>query len=191
MSRKIYLIAESREDANVIQALVQAKGFSIRIEWLRLTGGSGGIDRMLAQLEDLIEAALEVKDEQDCIAVCHDKDLLTKPERRKQVHDKIDALCAGNRYRPHVYLIIPDDAIESWLLADHGLCHWLEEKPQNWDGQPDPKAEFKRRLDKKHLKWQGADRAKVLAHLDGSGDKKSPSMQAALTHLVNAPCAKR
>jgi hypothetical protein len=33
------------------------------------------------------------------------------------------------------------------------------------------------------MKWQGRDRDKVLAQVDGTGDKHSPSMKAAAEHL--------
>jgi hypothetical protein len=34
------------------------------------------------------------------------------------------------------------------------------------------------------------DRAKILNHLDGTGDQHSPSLREAITHLENAPCVK-
>ena len=38
------------------------------------------------------------------------------------------------------------------------------------------------------MKYQGADREKVFAKLNGDGDKFSPSMRDALEHLKDATC---
>ena len=75
------------------------------------------------------------------------------------------------------------------MLSDTGLCEWLEIQLRNWDEQRKPSDELRRMLqDKKKMKYQGADRAKVIAKLNGDGDKFSPSMREALEHLKDAPC---
>ncbi len=131
---------------------------------------------------------ISIKHSKDCVAVLHDADEQTEPER--QLYEKIRLVC--ERFKKHVVHVIAKDEIEAWLLADEGLCQWLSIRARNCDGQKRPSDELKRLVQQKKqpMKYQGPDRAKVLAHVDGSGDKYSPSMREALEHLKNAPCVK-
>jgi hypothetical protein len=185
MSPAIWLIAEDQDDAQLVRALIQKRGLSITVRHVQMEGGSGGISRLAAQLEKLIQGAIRKRQSGDCVAVLHDADKQTQPDRT--VYNKIEAIC--KKYQTDVTLVFAYDAIESWLLADAGLCQWLETKPKNHDKTPKPKDVLRSLLQhKKRMKWSGPDRDKVLAHIDGSGDRCSPSMKKAVAHLKELPC---
>ena len=188
MTGSIYLIVEDRSDIQIVKAILQARNISVQIVPLAPSGGRGGVSRLAAQIEDLIQSAIKSKKPNDCIAVLHDADNLTRPHDRAD-YDKIRQIC--EKYKRDVVLVIAHDTIESWLLADSGLCKWLSEKPRNWDTQAKPKDSLSSLLDRKNKgKYQGGNIAKILAKLDGSGDNHSPSMKSAMQHLHNAPCVR-
>jgi len=92
--------------------------------------------------------------------------------------------------RLNVACIIIHDELESWLLADSGVCKWLEVKPQSHDEQRKPKERLDSQMKKRFpgLRYQGKGRSKLLEQISGDGDQHSPSMRAALKHLDDAPC---
>lgn len=182
----IFLIVEDKNDADVVKAILKARGVSVRIEPLPPSVQTGGIDRLLVELEELIQTAQKRRKKSDCIAVLHDADKHSQPNRT--TYDQIEAIC--EKYL--IKHVVAEDEIEAWLLADAGLSAWLGIKPENWDNRPNPKEKLREIVwqNKKDLKYQGPGRAKVLSHIKGSGDKFSPSLQAALVHLEDAPCTK-
>jgi hypothetical protein len=182
MSPSIWLIAEDLTDAEI----VDRRGLSIRVRLLTPEGNARGIFVLAAQLEKLIRRAIQGKKTGDCIAVLHDADIYTQPDRT--AYERIRATC--QRYQDTVALIVVYDEIESWLLADEGLCRWLGVRPQNCDSQAKPSDRLRTLLQRKRMKWQGRDRQKVLEQIDGTGDRLSPSMQTALSHLEDAPCTR-
>lgn len=185
MSGTIHLIVEDKTDAEVIRAILKAKSISVRINPLIPTGGTGGISRLAAQLEALIRTALEKRQADDCIAVLHDADEQSQSDRT--LYDRIRTVCSS--YRQEVALIVAKDEIEAWLLADESLCRWLGERPGNFDNQHKPSARLNQAVKNKTGKdYAARTRVQVLNELDGSGDKHSPSMSRAMTHLNNAPC---
>jgi hypothetical protein len=187
MSGAIWLITEDANDIEVVRVLLRAKKIFVDVHPLRPARKPGGISRLHEQLEELIQAAKGRKSARDCIAVLHDFDQFSQPNR--ETYTRIKQVC--ERHEKEVVLVIARDEIEAWLLADSGLCKWLEIKPRNCDEKMKPSDELSSLVQsKKKLKWQGADRAKVLAHIDGTGDKFSPSMQEALEHLKDAPCVR-
>ena len=192
MTGRLLLICEDREDSNVIQALIYAKGYKTKVEWQRLTGGSGGIDRLKEQLIDLLTVVIKKRTKRDCVAVFHDADIQTHPLKKQKIHDEIDRICQSDQYKADVYLIVPKDELESWLLADEGFCKWLsDKKAENWDGQPNPSKELNRRhKDKTGHDFGGVYRQKALPHLNGTGEKLSPSLAKALRLLKDAPCTR-
>jgi hypothetical protein len=113
-------MTEDPTDFQVVQALLKAKGLVLRVK--RIGDDQGGITRLADQLEGLIQETLKIKPSEDCIAVLYDADEST--EVKQQAHQKIQQIC--ERYRQQVVLIVAKDEIESWLLADTGLCTWLE-----------------------------------------------------------------
>jgi hypothetical protein len=175
----IHLICEDATDTEVVQAILEKKSLGIQVRHVPMTGRKGGIARLAEELEDLIEKVREIRRRGDCIAVLHDADEHTQPDRRE--YDKVREICQRNK--DDVFLVIARDAIEAWLLADEGLCRWLGIRVQNNDGKARPKAILEGHLKKRKMKWQGRDRAKVLIHIDGSGDQLSPSMREAVSHI--------
>jgi hypothetical protein len=176
----IHLICEDETDADIVKAILQKKLPEVRVSHIPLSGGSGGISRLANQLGDLVERVRELRQKGDCIAVLHDADEHTA--RHRSSDERIKTIC--QKYEHDVYLAIAKDAIEAWLLADEGLCKWLGIRAKNNDEDPRPKDTLRSQLRKsKNLKWQGPDRAKVLAQIDGTGDKHSPSMRSAVSHI--------
>jgi hypothetical protein len=117
---------------------------------------------------------------EDCLVVLHDADELTQPDRT--LYQKIKLTCAAY---PGVIHIVAKDEIESWLLADDGLCKRLEIKPRNWDEVSKPKAELKRLLDKQRINYPSPT---VYKELNGTGDQFSPSMRQAFKQLRERGC---
>jgi len=186
MSGTIWLITEDESDKVIVEALVRKKGFDIQVARLKLTGGSGGVDRLAHQLERLIRDAKDMKKPNDCIVVLHDADIHMQQSNR-QTYEQIRRICKDNK----VTLILARDEIEAWLLADSGICKWLGIRPRNHDEETKPKDKLNSLLDQKHnMKYRERNQEKILAHLNGDGDTHSPSMQEALQHLEDAPCTK-
>jgi hypothetical protein len=183
MSGTIWLITEDETDAEVVERILEKRGLKVRVKRLG-TRNVGGISRLAGQLARLIATAKAQKQANDCIAVLHDEDRHIQPDRTP--YETIATLCKAE----HVAFIIARDELEAWLLADSGVCAWLESNPANWDGKPKPKEELERRMKKKdkHLRYQGKGRQQIMNALNGDGDQHSPSMKTALAHLDNAPC---
>jgi hypothetical protein len=187
MSLTIHLITESKKDESdvqVVRALIKKRGLDIKIQPVEVSGGSGGISRLAEQLETLIKIALLKRKPGDCVAVLHDTDEQTQSART--AYNRIKAIC--KKYQADVTRVVARQAVESWLLADAGLCQWLETKPKPHDKTPKPKDVLNSLLQRKRMKWQGPDRGKVLDHVDGSGDQCSPSMKRAVAHLEESSC---
>lgn len=182
----IHLICEADTDAKIVQAILNKKGFRVKVE--RIGHKQGGLSRMVKDIEVFIKTAIEKRQTGDCIAVLHDIDTHTEPDRRGYIH--IETVC--ERYRKDVVRIPAYNAIEAWLLADEGIAHWLSHpnKPKP-DQISDPKEHLnklvKARTGRDHT---GVIRAEVLSHLDRTGDKHSDSLREALDHLKNAPCVR-
>lgn len=184
MSGTIWLIVEDENDGSVVQIILKKRGIPVAVKILKPSGGTGGISRLAKQLRLLIETAKKQKKATDCIAVLHDYDIHSQQQNR-QPYQQIEQICKAEMVK-HV---VAHDELESWMLSDSGLCEWLEIQTRNWDEQRKPSDELRRMLqDKKKMKYQGADREKVFAKLNGDGDKFSPSMRDALEHLKNATC---
>lgn len=188
MGGTIWLIVEDDTDAEVVKAILHAKGVTVNVNHRTPSSKTPGISQLAKEIDKLIRSVISIKHSNDCIAVLHDADEQVEPER--QLYEKIRIAC--EQCKKHVVHVIAKDEIEAWLLADEGLCRWLDIKAKNCDEQRKPSGELKRLVQQKRrpLKYQGPDRAKVLEHLDGSGDKYSPSMREALEHLQDAPCVK-
>jgi hypothetical protein len=187
VSRTIYLIVEDETDAEVVRAILAKKNSSLRISHLKPAGNSGGLSRLAEDLEKLIKTAIQKRKKGDCIAVLHDADLQTQQNRK--AYDEIKKIC--QKYQQYVRLILAVDEIESWLLADEGLCAYLGEKPRNCDMETRPSDRLKTSVHRKTQKhYQGKTRSQVLSNVDGTGDKHSPSMQKAIAALIEADCLK-
>jgi hypothetical protein len=185
MTATIHLIVEDRRDAEVIRSILRAKKLNIQIR--PMPPKSGGIFRLAKELDNLIQVALHNRESGDCIAVLHDADEQTQVNR--EVYEHIKRICTS--YKKDVVLVVARDELEAWLLADNGVCQWLGIAPKNRDAEKRPSDTLAGLMQSKYkLKYQGSDRAGIFTHIDGTGDKFSPSMQKALQHLENAPCMK-
>jgi thymidylate synthase len=184
----IHLIGEHENDADVVNAILKAMNIDMRAKALKPPGGSGGISRIADNIEALIKTAIQKRQKGDCIAVLHDADVMS--ERRRANHDRIKTVC--EKYREDVKLVIAEDEIEAWLLADEGLCRWLNENPEkSSNNERKPSERLNRAVKRKTGKSTGRMLKQVLAKLDGSGDKHSDSLKKALKHLHNAPCMRQ
>jgi hypothetical protein len=125
----LHVIAESEKDVLILRTIIAKRYPSVT---LRRVGqlAVGGIGRMAKDLKTNIEQALKTCKAGDCIAVIHDLDKLSRPDGRSD-YEKVARICA--EYAEHVILIQAHDEIESWLLADSGICKWLGQNPQNYD----------------------------------------------------------
>jgi len=191
MSGTIWLIVEDKTDGDIVRVILEKRGIKVKSpKVLKPDGARGGISRLAKQLEKLIKTIRDnpqFNSKRDCIAVLHDWDENTQQSNRKHYKD-IERICTKFK----VKLIIARDEIESWILADSGVCEWLDLPLDNRDTVRKPSDELSRLMQKKYrMKYQGADRAKVLEELVGDADRHSPSMREALQHLDNAPCVKK
>lgn len=186
MSGRLWLIVEGKYDGDVVQAILAKHpnyhDLARRIEIVKPSGGSPNLSRLAAQVEKLIKSIQRAKN--DCIAVLHDQDANAEPHRRKH-YETIHQVCSRHS---HVKLVTACDELEAWLLADEGLCKWLEIKVRGWDEETKPSEKLASLVnDKFRLAYPG-DLDKILPHVDGTGHKKSDSLRDALAQLIDAPC---
>lgn len=183
----IHLICEADSDANIVRAILKAKGFRVRVERIPMRSKQDGLSWLVKDVEILIKTAIKKRQPGDCIAVLHDVDEHQEPDRRR--YKEIETTC--QKYRNDVVRVIARDEIEAWLFADEGICQWLEIKPDKPDGIPRPSERLNSLVKSKTgHDHTGSIRAKVLSYLDGTGDKHSESLREALEHLKNAPCVR-
>lgn len=186
LTSTIYLIVEDKTDGEVVKTIIRKRSIPVRIEVRFPSGGSGGISRLAAQLERLIETAKAEKTKHDCVTVLHDLDI-HQQQINRQSYEHIEKTCRDKG----VKLVIAHDEIESWLLADSAMCGWLKIEPRSWDNERKPKRALIRLLKKeKGINYESPARKKVFDHLDGTGDRFSQSMQDAVKKLYDAPCMK-
>lgn len=152
MSSTVWLICEDESDYRIFRGIVDKRKIPVTVKWLK---SSGGLNRLAAELDQLIRVAqsrkIERSSSNDCIVVLHDADEQTQPDRR--VYKQIEAIC--KRYSQDVIHMVARDELESWLLADEGISRWLQMKPQNWGGKKRPSDELNNLLKKKGIKNQG------------------------------------
>ncbi len=152
MNPTIWLIAEDKTDFEVMRQIFKKKGFQGAFKLVKPSGGSGGIGRLRQQLLTLITVTRNDKNWRngDCIVVLHDLDAHV-PNRNNVQFAAIAALCKAE----NVVHLIADDKIEAWMLADRGLCDFLEIAAKAWDGRPEVKRDLDRCLRRKNLTYQG------------------------------------
>jgi hypothetical protein len=190
MTITLHLIVEDENDAAIIRAILLKRQLDIRVIDYPPTKSGGGISRLAKEITRHIATAKRklLENPKGCIAVLHDLDQTRQQENRK-LYDDIEQICK----RENIVLVIARDELESWLLADAGVCRWLsdEVRPRNWDGETKPNRELDRLMRKhKDKGYEGTERGKVIAAIDGSGDKYSESMRQAIMQLYTAPCMK-
>jgi len=188
------LISEGRSDAVILQKILDQKHIQVQIKSVTPSGG-GGIAQLAQDLEVLIDAIMKQKKHGDCVVVLHDADV-TRPmsDSHRKHYAYIDNICLSQKYRDTVTLIIANDELEAWLLADTKLCKWLGVKPKtNCDSLEKPKDDLDRLIRKRSdnkMRWSERFWADILGNIDGTGDKLSASMRNALNLIKDLPCAK-
>jgi hypothetical protein len=187
VSGTVYIIVEGRTDGEIVKAILQQRYPKLRVETIKPTGNKPNLSRLATQLEELIKTALAKCSDHDCIAVLHDADKHVQPDRADYEH--IQEIC--KQYASQIKLVVAHDEIEAWLLADSGLCQWLNQTPRGYDGERQPSLILHHWLDKaKKPRYREENLPRILKNLEGDGDKHSPSMREALKHLENAPCTR-
>lgn len=186
MSGTLFLIVEGKKDEIIVRSFLRHHFPQLRVICLMPTHPN--ISRLAAQIDELFRTALAKCRRNDCIAVLHDLDQLSRPTGR-QDYDQIETFCrVHNTELTHILAV---DEIESWLLADSGLSHWLQQNTRNFDNQQQPSKILERWLDSNpgRLKYNimSLERS-IIRNLSFDGDHRSPSLKDALGHLENAPC---
>jgi len=185
LSGIIYLIVEDATDCELIRAILSAKKISVQVKPIISPGKTGGISRLSSKIDDLIRDAKTRLKEHDCIAVLYDADQHTDPNQTHQ--KKIVESCKQHKIKH----IPAQDEVEAWVLADSGVCKWLNQKQKNWDEARKPKDTLDTWLkNNRKPSYYSGGRQDVLKNLVGDGDKYSDSMRAALKLLEGAACLK-
>lgn len=191
----VWIIAEDEHDYIVIKKLIEKhlyeEGRTVSIQKIKLGGNAGGIGRMAQQLDKLIKTKIGDKDwdkDKDCIVVLHDAD---KGEPRDDSpYRKVAEVCKYHGVKE----IIAHDELESWMLADSGLCEWLGEKTKSkmrlksWDNEPSPKERLIEYLQKFGFDYPGRRFDQIVEQLVGDGHERSRSMQTAFEMLKLLNC---
>jgi hypothetical protein len=186
MAGTIWLIVEGQNDGDIVKAILKCQYPQARVSPLYPTSQAPNLSRLAAQIKKLIQQAIANRKPGDCIAVLHDADQLTRPTDRSD-YERIEQVC--KQYSQDVRLILAKDEIESWLLGDTGFCQWLQIKAQNCDELKQPSLQLASLLDRAEKpKYRLNNLSKLLRYLNGNS--YSPSLQAALRYLENAPCIK-
>lgn len=184
MSGRIFLIVEAERDGRYARAIIQRHYPKVEVRYIT-PGRKQGIGELAKNIERLLIGALEAKGKRDCVAVLHDADETTTPNRN--LHQAIAQAC--RKHKGAVVLVLAKDEIEAWLMADSGVCAWLDRKPKNWDEATQPSETFKSWLDKANKGPYDDDTAAQIAQrLQGDGHQHSPSLTEALRHLNGAVC---
>lgn len=184
----IWLIVEGKKDGDIVRSILKKRYPHIRVRVLEPTGHSPSVSRLAAQVETLLRVAIQRRDQGDCIAILHDADTISRPHNR-QDYERIAE--AHRRHVGQVKLVIAKDEIESWLLADEGLAGWLLKRAGNYDEREKPSEILNGWLDSAGKpKFRLENLLEILSHMNGTGDRHSPSLRDALALLDGAPCAR-
>src|SRR5260370_33416812 len=98
----IWLIVEDSTDADVVKAIVQKRGFPVKIEHVTMENNITGIFRLAGELRKLIETTKARKSVDDCIAVLVDAEY-HKPQQDRTHHEKVRSIC--ETYEDEVILV--------------------------------------------------------------------------------------
>ncbi len=179
---KVVLIVEDDSDGQACRILADKLNSNLALDWLP-ANGIGNIkrrgDRLIKLARDRIAGG------RGCVAVLLDRG--GKDVRRAEPHRTIHRLCQ----QAGVPLLLAVESLEAWLLADAGCATWLRtRRPANADSLPDPKQVVERAYYQKTRRSYTRRARSILAdHADGSALQRSPSLQGALGHLDDSPCA--
>jgi hypothetical protein len=181
MSKVLGLICEDKTDYDVFKTILSKRYPQLTIVYRKTT--QTGINRLVEELENLVRDLQKEYPHLSCIAVLHDADKLSEPNREK--YKRLKAKCEKLK----AIELVARDELEAWLLADSGVCQWLDIPTRNYDTQRKPSeyihSEMKR---KKQMSYQGINRQKLIQQIAGDGDERSPSMKKALVDLQKHNC---
>jgi hypothetical protein len=179
---KVVLIVEDDSDGQACRILMNRLGFNLTLDWLP-ANGIGNIKRRGSQLIGLARG--RIQDGRGCVAVLLDRD--GKNVVRAEPHRTIRRIC----HQARVPLLLAIESLEAWLLADAGCASWLGiSRPANADSLPQPKKEVERAYYQKTRRPYTRRARRILAtQADGSAAECSSSLQDALAHLGDSPCA--
>lgn len=189
---RIWFIAEDDSGFQIARRILEKRGIRVQVERLLPTGSNPNIFQLAKQIDRLIATVRQDKrwSPQDCIAVLHDWDIHKQPDRT--AYDTIRAACERHKQEGlPIKEVTAKDEVEGWLLADSGVCAWLAQKPdKKCDTRPKPKDMLDNWCkDARKPPYKSEKGLKeVVNHIAGDGDKYSPSLREALTHLEIAPC---
>jgi hypothetical protein len=180
----IYLIAEDKTGEQVFRAIIQKRGVNADV---RFRGKAEGVVPLAEELKELIDTVLHEKSGKDCIVVLHDTD--DSVQTYREHYKQIALIC--DQYQEHVTRLEAVQEIEAWLLADSGLCKWLNIKPKASDYLKRPSDRLRSLIHERpgSLKWNRNDQPKILQNISATGDEFSESMRIAMKILLQLPCA--
>lgn len=174
---KVVLIVEDDTDGRAARALAQSSGLGCAVDWVP----ASGIGNIKRRGPGLIRLAQDrIANGKGCVAVLVDRD--GRNAERDEPHKSIRDHCrqAGVPYLEAV------ECLEAWLLADDGVCTWLEVKKAP---RPDSLRDAKGTVSRAYAKKTGQtyqrriSRIRLARHATGVDASRSPSWGRACGHL--------
>lgn len=185
MTGTIWLLVESKSDAQIATKLIHVHFPNVGVEYL-LPSGQPSLSTLDRDLADLVTLARRGTPRRpfgpnDCIVVLHDDDH-SQPERRH--YTSIADKCA----QYGIVEVVAKDEIEAWLLSDTGVCRWLGARRVTCNTDTRPSDRLKSLMnDRKQQRYPGR-LDQLLPKI--TGDSNNLSFQSALDQLKNSPCIK-
>ncbi len=177
MSRLLRLIAEDPSDVEVLTEILRKKSIFIQVENVLMPNNLRGINHLPQELPKLI-ATTRAAYPDDAIAVLIDAEWY-KPKQDRFNHKQIAALCRRNRTK----LLWAVQEIEAWILADSGICAWLDTDLEQTDHLRDPKEKLRGLLYHKGFSLRKRDRRRVFQEMRGDGDQHNRSLGRVLLYF--------
>lgn len=185
MTGTIWLLVESKSDAQIVTKLIHVHFPNVGVKYL-LPSGQPSISTLDRDLADLVTLARRGQSHRpfgsnDCIVVLHDDDH-SQPDRRH--YTSIADKCA----KYGIVEVVAKDEIEAWLLSDSGVCGWLKTRCEHCNTETRPSARLKSLMNRqKNLRYPGR-LDQLLPNV--TGDSHNQSFQSALIQLHYSPCVK-
>lgn len=175
---RVVLIVEDDSDGRALSFLIRTLNARATVDWLP-ANGIGNIDRNGRRL---IGLAKDRATRHGCVAVIIDGD--RKNVGRDEPHRSIARQCRAGG----IPLLIARESLEAWMLADAGICQWLEVTPRrSTHTLPNPKDAVSRAFFRKTGRQYRRRRARmeVAQRATGLNRSANPSMDQAIKHLEN------
>ncbi len=170
------LIVEDDSDGHAVRNLTAPIRLPILVDWLP-ANGIGNISR---NGERLIALAKDRIGSRGCVAVLIDGD--GKNPARDEPHRTIARVCRAR----NVPLVVARESLEAWMLADPGVCEWLDIPIRpGTDRLRDPKGTVRKAFFKKTGRDYRRRRARteVTQQATGPSVEANDSLRTALRHL--------